>query len=240
MFAYAGSQHVEYFPTQLTAAHIMQPEQPSGQEQPAVTQPDQQQQQKQQQQQQQQQQQPQQELQQQLLSWQQQQPQQQQQQQQQQQPHPNLYLLKKLSREISELDVGDTVDIISDPDPATFLREYVASNKPLLIKGAIDHWPAMRQWTPSVLQAKAGQLQVSAATTPNGLADAVTPVVTEDYRQEACFCLPHTQRMAFGEFLSLFFEGRQGVVPYLQVSSGALAAACPDAAGISGVLRECS
>jgi flagellar motor protein MotB len=191
----------------------MQPKQQSGQEQATVLQPDQQQHQQHAQQQ------PQQEPQ----SLQQQHPQQEQQQQhqhqQQQQAHPNLYLLKQLSREISELDAGDTVDIISDPDAATFLREYVASNKPVLIRGAINHWPAMRQWSRSVLQAKAGQLQVSVATTPNGLADAVTPVVTEDGQEMECFCLPHTQRMAFGEFLSLFFEGREGVVPYLQVSS---------------------
>jgi flagellar motor protein MotB len=193
----------------------MQPKQQSGQEQATVLQPDPQQQ--QQHAQHQQQQQPQQEPP--SLQPQNSQQEQQQQQHHQQQPHPNLYLLKQLSRDISELDVGDTVDIISDPDAATFLREYVASNKPVLIKGAIDHWPAMQQWSRPVLQAKAGHLQVSVATTPNGLADAVTPVATEDGGEVQCFCLPHTQRMAFGEFLSLFFEGREGVVPYLQVNS---------------------
>jgi jumonji domain-containing protein 7 len=152
---------------------------------------------------------------------------QQQQDLQYQQQHPNLYLLKQLSREIHELDIGNTVDIISDPDAATFLRNYVASNKPVIIKGAVDHWPAIQQWSRSVLQAKAGDLQVSVATTPNGLADAVTPLVTaaegeeQQQQQQECFCLPHVQQMAFGEFLELFFEGQEGLVPYLQVGRGA-------------------
>lgn len=32
------------------------------------------------------------------------------------------------------------------PTPLQFYREYVAKNRPVLIKGAVGHWPAVAKW----------------------------------------------------------------------------------------------
>lgn len=38
------------------------------------------------------------------------------------------------------------------PSPLEFYRGYVSPNKPVVIKGAIEHWPAMRLWSNSYLR----------------------------------------------------------------------------------------
>jgi hypothetical protein len=42
----------------------------------------------------------------------------------------------------------DSIDIIhaKDLDPIQFKSNYWATNKPLLIKGAVEHWPANKKW----------------------------------------------------------------------------------------------
>lgn len=130
----------------------------------------------------------------------------------------NLTFLKQLSQEIHELDIGNTVDVIHTPDAARFVREYVAGNKPVLIKGAIDHWPALHEWSCQVLEARAGHQQTLVDVTPNGFGDAVTPYTMPDGQQGVCFCIPQKRRMPFKQFLSLFFDGQNADVPYLQVN----------------------
>ncbi|KAK9849656.1 hypothetical protein WJX84_009057 [Apatococcus fuscideae] len=83
--------------------------------------------------------------------------------------------LKKLSREIRELDLGTQVDVCDGvPDRLSFLRDYVACNKPLLIRGAVQHWPAVKddKWSWEGLQGKLDGKQVTVAVMPNGRADA--------------------------------------------------------------------
>eukprot|EP00878_Enallax_costatus_P002734 GHUV01002923.1.p1 GENE.GHUV01002923.1~~GHUV01002923.1.p1 ORF type:complete len:339 (+),score=90.12 GHUV01002923.1:360-1376(+) len=128
----------------------------------------------------------------------------------------DLGRLKQLSREIRDLDVGEAVDTITTPDPTTFLRDYVASNKPALIKGAIDHWPALQIWNKESLAATAGQQLISVDVTPNGYGDAVTPYTAADGQPGLCFCIPDKRRMLFKDFLDLVFQQPNTEVPYLQ------------------------
>ena len=47
-------------------------------------------------------------------------------------------------------DAGDGggVEVVhSIPTPLAMARGWVAANKPLLIKGAVKHWPAVDKWT---------------------------------------------------------------------------------------------
>lgn len=125
--------------------------------------------------------------------------------------------LKQLSREIRELDLGEAVDTIQVPDPITFLAEYVASNKPVLIKDAIAHWPALQAWNREYLAAKAGELHVSVDVTANGYGDAVTPYTTKDGLTSFCFCIPDKRHVLFKEFLNNIFQQQNAEVPYLQV-----------------------
>jgi len=33
------------------------------------------------------------------------------------------------------------------PSPLVFYRDYVSANKPVVVRGAIEHWPAVHSWT---------------------------------------------------------------------------------------------
>ena len=77
---------------------------------------------------------------------------------------------------IADLDLGNAVDEVTGAiDPLVFLRDYVAPNKPLIIRGGVAHWPALTKWTRAHLEAAAGDALVTVDVTPNGRGDAVTP-----------------------------------------------------------------
>ena len=84
--------------------------------------------------------------------------------------------MKGLSRELAELELGSSIDYVHarSLSPLQFHRAYVAANKPCVIRGAVDHWPALRKWTPEYLKEAAGDVQVTVDFTPNGKGDAVT------------------------------------------------------------------
>lgn len=55
------------------------------------------------------------------------------------------------------------------------MDDHCAYNvKSLVFSGAIDHWPALRSWTPDYLRRKIGDTEVTIDVTPNGKGDAVT------------------------------------------------------------------
>eukprot|EP00775_Hariotina_reticulata_P000189 gene189-381_t len=149
-------------------------------------------------------------------------------------PAKLIPLLKQLSCDIRDIDVGNHVDIITAPVDATcFLRDYVSRNKPVLIQGALQHWTALSTWSPEQLVLQAGHQQVSVDITPNGLGDAVTASEHGD-----CFCVPHKLQMSFAEFVQLFFaketaadttssHDHHKVVPYLQQQNSNLTEELP-------------
>ena len=50
----------------------------------------------------------------------------------------NFYLELYLNSEVPVLD--------EVPSPLEFYREWVAPNRPVIIKNAIKHWPALKKW----------------------------------------------------------------------------------------------
>jgi len=137
--------------------------------------------------------------------------------------------LKQLSLENREL-MRDTIDIMEAPvDPCTFLRQYVATNTPVLIQGAINHWPASRLWTQQYLSMKAGQTEISVELTPNGLGDAVTAYDDPAAGGKGeCFCMPCSSKMLFQQFCDIFLDSKADAgsqssaapirqIPYLSV-----------------------
>jgi hypothetical protein len=42
-------------------------------------------------------------------------------------------------------------------DAATFLRDHYANQRPVVIEGLVDHWPALALWTPDYLEDKVGR-----------------------------------------------------------------------------------
>lgn len=141
-----------------------------------------------------------------------------------------LHSLKQLSIETREL-TPDPVDTLHAPvNPCTFLRQHVATNTPVLIKGALEHWPACERWSRPYLDSECGDTEMSVELTPNGYGDAVTHYVHGDSgQQRECFCMPLSSRMAFRQFSDQFFTSKDPSqqqtqhqdIPYLSVGAGA-------------------
>jgi jumonji domain-containing protein 7 len=89
------------------------------------------------------------------------------------------------------------------PEPLFFYREFVAKNRPCLIRNAISHFPALHKWNHQYLRDVLGQTNVSINVTPNGRADAV---VNES------FVLPERRTLAYTQFLDLL-ERQRSVPP---------------------------
>src|SRR5580658_3117340 len=43
---------------------------------------------------------------------------------------------------------------------AEFLQEYVATNRPVVVEGAVAQWPAMQKWTPQFFKTRFGSKMV--------------------------------------------------------------------------------
>ncbi|XP_077978121.1 bifunctional peptidase and (3S)-lysyl hydroxylase Jmjd7-like [Glandiceps talaboti] len=111
----------------------------------------------------------------------------------------SAYLRKhidSLAEEARELYLHHDVPVIpTPPSPLGFHREWVCANRPVIIEGAIDDWPALKKWQNlHYLRNKIGEKEVSVAVTPNGYADAV-------YKNY--FVMPEERQMKFSTFLDI-------------------------------------
>jgi len=53
----------------------------------------------------------------------------------------------------AELYIGRHVQEVKHvPEPLEFYRTYVSMNQPLVIRGAVRHWPAVQLWTNEYLR----------------------------------------------------------------------------------------
>ena len=82
-------------------------------------------------------------------------------------------LFKWLSREVRELMPREVPVLEAPPTALAFSRDYVAANRPCVVRGVVDHWPARGLWTASYLSAALGDTPVSVNVTPTGLGDAL-------------------------------------------------------------------
>ncbi|XP_031573392.1 bifunctional peptidase and (3S)-lysyl hydroxylase Jmjd7-like [Actinia tenebrosa] len=79
-----------------------------------------------------------------------------------------------LSTEARELYLSSEVPVLSAPPTSLqFYRQWVSPNIPVIIKNAINHWPALKLWNSDYFREKIGDKEVTVAVTPNGYADAV-------------------------------------------------------------------
>ncbi|KFK33953.1 hypothetical protein AALP_AA5G083300 [Arabis alpina] len=125
-----------------------------------------------------------------------------------------------LWREVRELSLGTEIDRLdTPPSPIQFIRDYVSQSKPCVISKAISHWPALKLWSdPSYLAASLSDDLVSLHLTPNGSADAVTPMNHHDGNTEnLCFASAHVEKLLFTEALHAVKSSCKGRnVAYLQ------------------------
>eukprot|EP00808_Paulinella_micropora_P026626 g45988.t1 len=122
----------------------------------------------------------------------------------------NEAAFKVLSTEARELYLSTECERISAPvDSATFYREFVAQNKPVVIQGALKTWPALEKWSSGYLVSVVGDEVVTIDATPDGLGDAVV--------DSTWFVTPAEKRMTFREFAqALKRNGRTEGVLYCQ------------------------
>ena len=105
---------------------------------------------------------------------------------------------KLLSTEAREFYLNTQVPILDTPPSGLeFLREWVSYNRPVVIRNAIDHWPALNKWSMEYLKEKLKDHPVSVAVTPTGYADAV-------YKDK--FLLPDERTMSFGQVADILAE----------------------------------
>ncbi|XP_030574366.1 bifunctional peptidase and (3S)-lysyl hydroxylase JMJD7 isoform X1 [Archocentrus centrarchus] len=116
----------------------------------------------------------------------------------------------EFSQEAHDLYLNQSVPYLDGPpDPLQFYRDWIAPNKPCILRNAFSHWPALTKWTPDYLREKVGSKVISVAVTPNGYADAVNG---------ARFVMPEERQMSFSSVLDII-EGKVdkgGGVFYIQ------------------------
>ncbi|XP_062146582.1 lysine-specific demethylase JMJ32 isoform X2 [Alnus glutinosa] len=119
--------------------------------------------------------------------------------------------IEELWREVRELSLGNSGRVErldSPPTPLQFLRDFVSPNKPCVISDATLHWTALSSWSDDAYLARAlSSAHVSVHLTPNGRADALVPLNSDDLASSSssslCFASAHVMRMPFPEALNL-------------------------------------
>ncbi|KAM8914107.1 bifunctional peptidase and (3S)-lysyl hydroxylase JMJD7 isoform 2-T2 [Spinachia spinachia] len=126
----------------------------------------------------------------------------------------------EFSQEAHDLYLNQSVPFLEgSPDPLQFYRNWIAPNKPCIIRNACSHWPAVTRWTPEYLRKKVGSKVISVAVTPDGFADAVNG---------DRFVMPEERRMSFSSVLDVI-EGKEHVgVFYVQKQSSNLLDELPE------------
>eukprot|EP00741_Cyanophora_paradoxa_P002535 tig00000076_g2459.t1 len=139
---------------------------------------------------------------------------------------PVLRAMVRLSRQVRELYVGESVEVLDRPPTPLELSRIIALNRPVIIRNAVSHWAAFgaRPWTNEYLRRVLGESEVTVAVTPNGRADAVT-----EYEGREYFAVPYERRMRFSEFVDVLEspDPTAGGVHYVQLQNDCLNTGAP-------------
>jgi aminoglycoside phosphotransferase len=52
------------------------------------------------------------------------------------------------------------VEVRQTPDFETFVTDYYSKHLPVVLKGGVDHWPALKRWTPEYLSQNYGEKEI--------------------------------------------------------------------------------
>jgi peptidyl-lysine (3S)-dioxygenase / protease len=103
--------------------------------------------------------------------------------------------LLRLTRNYASLCLPRQVPVLGTPPTALeFLREYVALNMPVVIRGAFSHWPALSKWTDDYLCEHLGEKEISVEVTPSERAIVVIASVES---RSVCSCPATYKRISF-------------------------------------------
>ena len=64
--------------------------------------------------------------------------------------------------DLARLDPGynQKIDVIDTPTFEVFIRDYYSKHKPVVLKKGIDHWPALKKWSPQYFADTLGDAQI--------------------------------------------------------------------------------
>jgi hypothetical protein len=98
----------------------------------------------------------------------------------------------EMYRRSAKQDPGTaTVPVVHKPSREQFLHEFYSINRPVLIQGAMEDWPAMKLWTMDYLKEKAGEKTVEVQMGRNSDAN---------YEINST---AHKKQMSFGQYVDL-------------------------------------
>ena len=101
------------------------------------------------------------------------------------------WVLELMRRAALQDPATATVPVVRRPSREQFLHEFYAANRPCLIEGAMDDWPAMTGWTMEKLKARFGDRRIETQAGRN--TDANYEMNSDRHRKE----------MSFGEYIDL-------------------------------------
>jgi len=133
-------------------------------------------------------------------------------------------ILRQHARDTRDFGIGDHVQSRDfSIDSMSFLREFISTSRPLLVKEerTVQHlWHARDRWLDDeYLLSKAGDVEVTIALTPDGLADCP---------HDGLFALPCSKRVPLRVFFELLLhQAGDGPVAYLQQQNSSLTAELP-------------
>ncbi|XP_034483618.1 bifunctional peptidase and (3S)-lysyl hydroxylase JMJD7 [Drosophila innubila] len=134
--------------------------------------------------------------------------------------------VKLLLQEAEELCIGGQITELKQlPTALEFARDCYAKNAPVVIRGAVAHWPAVKKWTPEYLQSTLNDKVVDVAVTPNGYADGLAKQDGQEY-----FVLPLESKMPLSELLKRL-DDPMGAVHYIQKQNSNFSEDFPELAG---------
>lgn len=117
----------------------------------------------------------------------------------------------QLSTAVSDFERYDLVaELDCVPDSKTFEKEFVARNRPCVIRNAVSHWPAIEKWSLDYISEKMGEQRSTCTFSSNGRADSVQSLPQGDV-----FLLPDNRKMTIKEFIRLFRNSRLDESPFV-------------------------
>ncbi|KAJ9586024.1 hypothetical protein L9F63_020321, partial [Diploptera punctata] len=112
-----------------------------------------------------------------------------------------------LSSEARSLFLQSEVPTVDSISALEFYRNYVGTNRPVLVKGAVNHWPAIKKWKMQYLRELIGSKSVKVAVTPNGYSDSIGLKYVTNKRNELVpkeyFVLPEERNMTMSYFIDI-------------------------------------
>jgi hypothetical protein len=104
-------------------------------------------------------------------------------------------LLDVLARQLRHSPVAEGIPVLEKPSPHEFFADYYFANRPVLVKGLMETWPALGRWTPEHFAERFGETMVE-----------VTADRDSDPRYEDRFN-EHRRQMTLSRFVEEIREG---------------------------------